>query len=68
MMESRSHLDPKIKLAAVVSVFVAILLFSIKIIAFRLTQSQALFSEAMESIVNVLAASMALYVLYFSAK
>lgn len=68
MSNKTSHIDPKIKFAGIVSLLVAITLFSIKLIAFRLTHSQALFSEAMESIVNVLAAIMALFVLYFSAK
>ncbi len=47
---------------------VGILLFVAKLIAWRLTNSDAVFSDAMESIVNIIAAFMGLYSLYLAAK
>jgi cation diffusion facilitator family transporter len=43
-------------------------LFIVKIVAYYLTQSLAIFSDAMESIVNVLAGFIGLYSLYVAAK
>ena len=45
-----------------------IALFIGKLIAWRLTNSDAVFSDAMESIVNIIAAFMGLYALYLAAK
>lgn len=45
-----------------------VLLFVIKILAWQLTRSDAVFSDAMESIVNILAAFMGLYSLALAAK
>jgi cation diffusion facilitator family transporter len=45
-----------------------IILFIGKIIAWKLTNSDAVFSDAMESIVNVISAFMGLYSLYLAAK
>lgn len=45
-----------------------ILLFVGKLIAWRITNSDAVFSDAMESIVNIIAAFMGLYSLYVAAK
>lgn len=64
----KNQVDPQIRFASLVTVFIAGLLFLIKFQAFRVTGSQAIFSEAMESIVNVLAAVIAFYVVYYSAK
>ena len=47
---------------------VGILLFVGKLIAWHLTNSDAVFSDAMESIVNIIAAFMGLYSLYLAAK
>ena len=47
---------------------VGILLFIGKLIAWHLTNSDAVFSDAMESIVNIIAAFMGLYSLYLAAK
>lgn len=47
---------------------VGCLLFIGKILAWRLTASQMVFSEAMESLVNILAAFMGLYSLYLAGK
>ncbi|WP_346983829.1 cation diffusion facilitator family transporter [Chryseobacterium sp. POE27] len=45
-----------------------IILFIGKIVAWKLTNSDAVFSDAMESIVNVISAFMGLYSLYLAAK
>ena len=45
-----------------------VLLFVAKLIAWRITNSDAVFSDAMESIVNIIAAFMGLYSLYVAAK
>lgn len=47
---------------------VGIVLFVGKLIAWHLTNSDAVFSDAMESTVNIMAAFMGLYSLYLSAK
>lgn len=47
---------------------VGIFLFIAKLIAWHLTNSDAVFSDAMESIVNIIAAFMGLYSLYLAAK
>ncbi|WP_300671646.1 cation diffusion facilitator family transporter [Soonwooa sp.] len=47
---------------------VGIILFIGKLVAWRLTNSDAVFSDAMESIVNIIAAFMGLYALYVAAK
>lgn len=45
-----------------------VVLFLAKLLAWRLTNSDAVFSDAMESIVNIIAAFMGLYSLYVAAK
>ncbi|MBD8084362.1 cation diffusion facilitator family transporter [Chryseobacterium caseinilyticum] len=45
-----------------------IILFAGKIVAWKLTDSDAVFSDAMESIVNVISAFMGLYSLYLASK
>ena len=65
---SKTNLDPQVRLAALATIVVAGLIFFIKFQAFRITNSQALFSEAMESIVNVLASVIAFWVVYYAAK
>lgn len=47
---------------------IGILLFLIKLAAWHLTNSDAVFSDALESIVNIIAAFMGLYSLYLAAK
>lgn len=47
---------------------VGIILFVAKIIAWKLTDSDSVFSDAMESIVNIISAFMGLYSLYLAAK
>lgn len=45
-----------------------IVLFGIKLLAWQLTKSDAVLSDAMESVVNIIAAFMGLYSLYLAAK
>lgn len=47
---------------------IGVLLFVGKVIAWRITNSDAVFSDAMESIVNIIAAFMGLYSLYLASK
>lgn len=47
---------------------IGILLFTAKIIAWKITDSDSVFSDAMESIVNIISAFMGLYSLYLAAK
>ncbi len=47
---------------------IGVLLFIGKLIAWNLTNSDAVFSDAMESIVNIISAFMGLYSLYLAAK
>ncbi|MBX7230689.1 MAG: cation diffusion facilitator family transporter [Bdellovibrionales bacterium] len=54
--------------AAGISLFVSVILMLIKFWAHNLTDSQAIFSDAMESIVNVLAAFITLGVIWYAAK
>lgn len=54
--------------AGLFSLVVSVLLLGFKFWAFQLTHSQAIFSDAMESIVNVIAALLALFVIYAAAK
>ncbi|MCB0340656.1 MAG: cation transporter [Pseudobdellovibrionaceae bacterium] len=54
--------------AAVLSLIVGILLMLVKFWAHNMTKSQAIFSDALESIVNVTAAGLAFLVMYYSAR
>lgn len=47
---------------------IGVILFIGKLVAWKLTNSDAIFSDAMESIVNIIAGFMGLYSLYLSAK
>lgn len=59
----------KIKIkTAQVSVIVGLIIFLIKIIAYFLTNSSAIFSDASESIVHILATSMVLYSIILSSR
>lgn len=57
----------KISFQKLIAAF-GIILFIGKIIAWKLTKSDAVFSDAMESIVNIISAFMGLYSLYLAAK
>jgi cation diffusion facilitator family transporter len=52
--------------AGLVSVVVGVALLAVKFVAYFLTGSTAIFSDAMESIVNVLASGFALYALFYA--
>ena len=54
--------------AVALSLAVSIVLMVVKFWAHNMTESQAIFSDAVESIVNVLAAMVALWVIWYSAK
>jgi cation diffusion facilitator family transporter len=60
---ARSHLG-----IAVLSLVVAVLLLGVKFWAYAITGSQAIFSDALESIVNVIAAAFALGVLAYAGR
>lgn len=54
--------------AAWISVIASVLIFLLKVYAYRITNSAAVLSDALESIVNVIAAAVALYVIRLSAE
>lgn len=56
------------KIAAISSLVVGTLIMVSKFAAYRLTGSLAVFSDALESIVNVVAAALTLFVIYYAAK
>lgn len=56
------------KQAAWISLIVGIFMFIFKVIAYLITDSTAIYSDAAESVVHVVATAMALYSIYLSAK
>jgi cation diffusion facilitator family transporter len=58
----------KLKLAAVTSIVVAAIVLGLKYLAFWVTGSVALYSDALESIVNLITAAVALYAIHVSAQ
>ena len=52
--------------AGIASALIGIILLLVKFFAYFLTHSSAIFSDAMESIVNVLASVFALYALFYA--
>lgn len=56
------------KKAAWSSLLVGVLIFGGKLVAYFLTSSAAIFADASESVVNIIASSMALYSIYLAAK
>ena len=58
----------KLKLAAVTSIVVAAIVFGLKYLAYWVTGSVALYSDALESIVNLITAAVALYAVHVSAQ
>jgi cation diffusion facilitator family transporter len=56
------------KQAAWISLLVALILFSVKVFAFFLTDSRAIFSDALEGIVNILGSIGALFALKIASK
>lgn len=66
-METKNNVKDNISFQKWIAVF-GLLLFVAKIIAWKLTDSDAVFSDAMESVVNVISAFMGLYSLYLASK
>jgi cation diffusion facilitator family transporter len=58
----------KLKLAAVTSIVVAAVVLGLKYLAYWVTGSVALYSDALESIVNLITAAVALYAIHVSAQ
>jgi cation diffusion facilitator family transporter len=58
----------KLKLAAVTSIVVAAVVLGLKYLAYWVTGSVALYSDALESIVNLITALVALYAIHVSAQ
>ena len=58
----------KLKLAAVTSIVVAAIVLGLKYLAYWVTGSVALYSDALESIVNLITAAVALYAIHVSAQ
>ncbi|MDR2236218.1 MAG: cation diffusion facilitator family transporter [Chryseobacterium sp.] len=67
MDRKKQNNKDKIGFQKIIAAF-GVFLFVGKIIAWKLTNSDAVFSDAMESIVNVISAFMGLYSLYLAAK
>lgn len=67
MIVQKNKSKDKLAFQKLIAVF-GVILFIGKIIAWKLTNSDAVFSDAMESIVNVISAFMGLYSLYLAAK
>jgi len=60
--------DGLLSRASYLSLFVSVVLLSCKFYGYSLTRSQAIFSDAMESVVNVVAAALAILVIWYSRK
>lgn len=67
MNVQKTHTKDKLAFQKLIAAF-GVILFIGKIIAWKLTNSDAVFSDAMESIVNVVSAFMGLYSLHLAAK
>jgi cation diffusion facilitator family transporter len=66
-MNTNSNNDLK-KKAALISLVLSVILFVGKLVAYFITGSSAIFSDASESVVNIFATSMALYSIILSSK
>ena len=67
--EAERRDDPKNrKKAAIYSLVVSTILFTMKFAAYRITDSKAIMSDAYESIVNIFAASLALFVVIWASQ
>jgi cation diffusion facilitator family transporter len=64
MTETSLQTDHKLKLAALISIAVATSVMGLKYLAYWRTGSAALFSDALESIVNLVTAAVALYTIH----
>lgn len=60
--------DKELKLASRISLVTGIVVLVLKTLAYQQTQSQALLSDALESIINVLTALVSIWVVYYSSQ
>lgn len=68
-MDEKQKKEDRLRIgSATLSVLVSSLLMSLKFWGFHITRSQAVFSDAMESIVNVIASILAFFVVYIAAQ
>lgn len=67
-MENKRGIISSQKRLVILSVITSIVLMIVKFIAYFLTESNAIFTDATESIVNVLASSFAFYSIYLSSR
>jgi cation diffusion facilitator family transporter len=65
---SQTPNDRHARLAAILSLITSVVLLAVKLWGYRMTHSQAVLSDALETIVNVVAAGLALIVLSFAYK
>jgi cation diffusion facilitator family transporter len=66
MTATSLHSADRLKLAAIVSIFVAVTVMGLKYLAYWRTGSVALYSDALESIVNLVTAIVALYAIHIA--
>jgi cation diffusion facilitator family transporter len=66
MIATSLHSADRLKLAAIVSIFVAVAVMGLKYLAYWRTGSVALYSDALESIVNLVTAIVALYAIHIA--
>lgn len=64
---AKNEIDSKKKLASILSLVFGFILLCMKFYAYHITDSKAIYSDALESIVNVVAGIITLIVLYISA-
>jgi cation diffusion facilitator family transporter len=68
MLAGPLQVADKLKVAAVISIMVAAVVLALKFLAYWITGSVALYSDALESIVNLITALVALYAVHISAQ
>jgi cation diffusion facilitator family transporter len=68
LLSVTSRTADKLKLAAIASIAVSVVVLALKYLAYWVTGSVALYSDALESIVNLITALVALYAIHVSAQ
>jgi cation diffusion facilitator family transporter len=68
LLLQRHMVDRRLLTLAAASIVIALLVMALKYVAFQITGSVALFSDAAESIVNVITATVALWAIWLSSK
>ena len=68
MPAAKRHSNDKLKLVAVASIGVAVAVLSLKVLAYWRTGSVALYSDALESVVNLITALVALYTIHVASQ